>query len=279
MDRIHYFVTVFLLCASPLWAQHGSPTTAQQESFPSDKKSAQAPVRYKYGPIDVVSETNGADLRPYLPKVLRSIKANWYSRVPDAAYIPVSKKGVVVVSFKVMKDGTISSLQYARHSGDDALDSAAYEGVASSSPLPALPSEFGCEFVALRIRFFYNPGPDDAKTDDENTSARIPCVTTALHFTGEVGIALSPDASRVVAGDKQQFIATVIGVENPGIIWKVAGLGCDGSACGEISTDGLYRAPSDIPNPPTVTITATLRGASDQTASATVTIFHRTGSQ
>ena len=177
-----------------------------------------------------------------------------------------------MVNFKVMKDGAISDLKYEKRSGDDALDSAAYDGVASSAPLPALPTDFGCKFVALHIHFIYNPKPGEPARDRERTSTRIPCVTTTIHFIREVGIALSPDSGNLVAGGKQQFLATLIGVENPVIVWKISGPGCAGGACGEISTDGIYRAPSNIPSPPTITITAALKSESEENASATITI-------
>jgi hypothetical protein len=172
----------------------------------------------------------------------------------------------------VLRDGTISDPQYATHSGDGALDEAAYKGIVSSSPLPALPSDFGCRFVALRIRFQYNPGPGGVADDSSKTAGLIPCVTTEIQFVGQTGISLTPSTSQVSIGRNLQFLTTVIGLDDPKIRWKVAGSGCAAQACGEISSGGLYRAPPRIPNPPTIIVTATLENAPDENASAIVTI-------
>jgi hypothetical protein len=42
-------------------------------------------------------------------------------------------------------------------SGDIPLDRAAWAGITGSDPFPALPSEFGGQYLALRFRFYYNP--------------------------------------------------------------------------------------------------------------------------
>jgi hypothetical protein len=66
------------------------------------------------------------------------------------------KKGTVVLGFRIMKDGKIAAaLHYVASSGDAALDQAAHDGVASSSPVQPLPKEFVCEYVALQFHFYY----------------------------------------------------------------------------------------------------------------------------
>jgi TonB family protein len=193
--------------------------------------------------------------------------------------MPALKKGTVRIKFKVLKDGTISDVQYAAHSGDDGLDQAAYEGIASSSPLPALPSDFGCRFVALRIRFQYNPGLGEAADDSSKTAGLIPCVTSEIQFVGQISISLTPSSSQVSIGRNLQLLTTVTGLEDPKIRWKVAGAGCAAEECGKISSGGLYRAPLSIPNPPTIIVTATLENGADESASTTVTIVPPTSAQ
>ena len=46
-------------------------------------------------------------------------------------------------------------------SGDVALDRPAWGGITASNPFPPLPSEFTGPFLALRIRFYYNPDKSD----------------------------------------------------------------------------------------------------------------------
>jgi hypothetical protein len=44
---------------------------------------------------------------------------------------------------------------------------------------------------------------------------------------------------------------------NQGVTWSVAGTGCSGASCGTIDVTGKYTAPASVPDPPTVTVTAT----------------------
>jgi hypothetical protein len=161
-------------------------------------------------------------------------------------------------------------VQLVESSGDVALDRAAYGGVTESSPLPPLPSAFSCDFLSLRFRFYYNP----AQGEDfpRENPVRQPCVTTAIRLGGEIGVTVSPALAQVVAGAGQQFSAAVTGDVSSAVNWSVGGSGCAEASCGIISTDGLYTAPFGIPNPATVTVTATLAATPSQTASATVTI-------
>ncbi len=199
------------------------------------------------------------------------IKQNWYKLVPESARAPIMKEGKVTIEFHVMKDGKIAEIQFVRSSGDVALDRAAYGGVASSNPLPPLPSGFSCEYLALQFHFYYNPSAGDID-DGKVTRPVVPCVTTAIHMIGDVQVRVTPSSREVVTGTQQQFSAIVIGETNSSVIWKVSGSNCLGSACGSISPDGLYAAPSSIPNPPSVLVTATLAGDPSQGASATVTV-------
>jgi len=142
--------------------------------------------------------------------------------------------------------------------------------------LLALPSDFGCRFVAIGIRFQYNPAPGEAVNDSSKTAGLIPCVTSEIHFVGQISIVLAPPTGQVSIGRDLQFLTTVSGLDDPKIQWKVAGPGCKAEACGEISSGGLYRAPARIPNTPTVIVTAALENGSDESASATITIVPST---
>jgi hypothetical protein len=78
----------------------------------------------------------------------------------------------------------------------------------------------------------------------------------------------------------RQFIALVnpVGGQAPGsgasqgAAWSVAGAGCSGASCGTIDATGKYTAPATVPNPATVTVTASSVVDSTKSAAATVTI-------
>jgi TonB family protein len=75
---------------------------------------------------------------------------------------PLLKKGEVSIDFSILKDGTIAGMRYYSGSGDVALDRAAYGGITASTPFQPLPSEFGGQYLSLRIRFILNEKPEDA---------------------------------------------------------------------------------------------------------------------
>jgi TonB family protein len=126
-------------------------------------------------PIDVLSDTKGFNMKPYLMVVIEKVRANWVPRIPRNVR---SKRGQVAVEFRVLRDGEIDEEGYGRISGKKALDSAAYEAVIASSPLPPLPSEFPCQFIKLRFHFYYNPKLGDVK--GHNYDQPVPCVTTRI---------------------------------------------------------------------------------------------------
>src|SRR5215471_13916201 len=92
---------------------------------------------------------------------------------------------------------------------------------------------------------------------------------------GVAVVTVSPASVTVQPGGVQQFTATVSpSGANQAVTWSVSGsgTGCTGANCGTISSTGMYTAPATVPNPPTVTITATLVADSAKSGSATVTV-------
>ena len=85
-------------------------------------------------------------------------------------------------------------------------------------------------------------------------------------------VTLNPTALVLSAGGQQQFSAVVTGSHDTAVVWTVAGAGCFAYNCGIISTSGLYSAPSTIPSPPSVTVTAYAHADPTKHASSVVTL-------
>jgi hypothetical protein len=83
-------------------------------------------------------------------------------------------------------------------------------------------------------------------------------------------VSVSPSSASVMATKTQQFTATVS--DNSAVTWEVNGTAGGSSTVGTISASGLYTAPSVIPNPATVTISAVSQEDSLVQGSATVTV-------
>jgi hypothetical protein len=88
-----------------------------------------------------------------------------------------------------------------------------------------------------------------------------------------VSVSISPTTTHVATGTQQQFTATVLGTSNTAVTWSLSGVGCSGSSCGSITSDGLYTAPAVVPTPAQVTITATSDANSTKSGLAVVTII------
>src|SRR5437660_4982725 len=89
-------------------------------------------------------------------------------------------------------------------------------------------------------------------------------VSTALH--------VSPYKPIVATSTIQQFTGT--GITNATVNWSVNGTAGGNSTVGTISASGLYTAPSSIPNPATVQVTAADQASPSLTGSASVTVIN-----
>jgi TonB family protein len=104
--------------------------------------------------LQLLSDPMGVDFRPYLIKVLASVRRNWFAVYPESAKL--GAKGKVEIQFAISKDGSIPKLVYVMQSGSEALDRAAVAGISASNPLPPLPAEYAGNIVRLQLTFSYN---------------------------------------------------------------------------------------------------------------------------
>jgi hypothetical protein len=93
-----------------------------------------------------------------------------------------------------------------------------------------------------------------------------------------ISVSVSPTTASIRAGDSFQFTATVSGNSNSAVTWAVNGVAGGSSALGTISSSGNYKAPSSLPTPNTLTITATSMGSSSTNSSSAVTVLNPTPS-
>ncbi len=119
--------------------------------------------------VEVLSDTQGVEFAPYLQKVVRFVRRNWYQIIPDEARSTESKKGNVTLQFYIMRDGNVAGVQLHTPSGEAALDRAAWGAITTSSPFAPLPEEFHGRYLALRMRFYYNPTKSDLQSGAINT--------------------------------------------------------------------------------------------------------------
>src|SRR5688572_5227808 len=102
----------------------------------------------------VLSDTQGYDLAPYINDLYRRIRLNWYAVMPQAAIQGAS--GTVGIVFTITRTGTVSDLRLAPASGNTPLDRGATAAIETAAPFPALPADFKGDRLTLRILFLYN---------------------------------------------------------------------------------------------------------------------------
>jgi hypothetical protein len=96
--------------------------------------------------------------------------------------------------------------------------------------------------------------------------------TARVTVIDQISVAVRPANPFVGEGITQQFSATVLGTTNAAVKWSLAGTGCSGAACGTVSSNGLFKAPSSVPSPATVKILATSVADSSEAGSTMITI-------
>lgn len=105
--------------------------------------------------LELLSDPQGMDFRPYLIQVLASVKRNWQAVMPESVRLG-QRRGRVAVQFIIDKSGRVPKLVIAMPSGADPLDRAAVAGISASNPFPPLPAEFRGSEIRLQLVFSYN---------------------------------------------------------------------------------------------------------------------------
>ncbi len=107
--------------------------------------------------------------------------------------------------------------------------------------------------------------------------------STVLFFSAllnaQVSVSISPSTITLATLATQEFTATVTGSGNTAVTWQVNGVSGGTSANGVVSTtvlgtasEAIYLAPSAVPSPASVSVTAISQADSTKSATATVTI-------
>ena len=105
--------------------------------------------------IELLSDPQGVDFKPYLIQVLAAVRRNWFAVIPESARLG-GRPGRVAVQFAISKNGSVPKLVIAGGSGTESFDRAAVAGISASNPFPPLPIEFRGDQVRLQLVFNYN---------------------------------------------------------------------------------------------------------------------------
>ncbi|MDX2266483.1 MAG: TonB family protein [Bryobacter sp.] len=104
--------------------------------------------------LELLSDPQGVDFRPYMLRILAIVKKNWFAVMPESTKF--GRRGRTVIQFAIARDGRVPKLVIAGPSGTESLDRAAVAGISASNPFPALPPEFKGGEIRLQFSFSYN---------------------------------------------------------------------------------------------------------------------------
>ncbi|MGI8959046.1 MAG: TonB family protein [Bryobacteraceae bacterium] len=109
----------------------------------------------QHAAVELRSDPQGADFKPYLARILAIVRSNWRTVIPESVRMG-TRRGRTVLEFAINRDGSIPKLVIADPSGSEPLDRAAVAGLSMSNPLPPLPSDYKGLQVRLAFSFSYN---------------------------------------------------------------------------------------------------------------------------
>ena len=139
---------VVLACACAAMAQEAKQT-------PAGSGDQTAHVQTDGQGLEVLSDTQGVDFKPYLKAALHDVYAQWVELMPEGAR-KQKEKGTTVIRFTISPDGTIAAMHLDGTAHDVALDRAAWGAITGVGKFAALPSAFHGPDLELRVHFVVN---------------------------------------------------------------------------------------------------------------------------
>ncbi len=120
----------------------------------SEMRSLAAAASRSASNVELLSDAQGVDFRPYLTRILATVRRNWQAVMPESARL--GRRGQVAIQLSINRQGRIPKLVIAESSGAEPLDRAAVAGITASDPFPPLPEEFPGEEIRIQFNFLYN---------------------------------------------------------------------------------------------------------------------------
>ena len=112
-----------------------------------------------------------------------------------------------------------------------------------------------------------------AVSNSNGSTSASAAVTLAGSGTPAISVTSTPPGvTNIYTSATQQFNATVVGETNTAVNWLVNNIAGGNSTVGTIDTTGLYTAPSAIPSPALITITAVSQASASVSGTYPVTI-------
>jgi TonB family protein len=105
--------------------------------------------------VDLLSDTNGANLDPYMKELVSGLRKHWLPLANEAANQPLLKGEATLIDLTIGPDGRLSAMLLESSSHNTALDKAAWKTATAMTYLP-LPAGMKDANLKLRVHFVIN---------------------------------------------------------------------------------------------------------------------------
>jgi hypothetical protein len=109
--------------------------------------------------IQVLSDTSGANVIPYIHDLVAHLRAHWLPLMTDEAPRSPAKQDDTIISFTIAPDGHLQSMHLVNSTHDNGLNIAAWNSI-KETPYTATPSGMKDPNLILTVRFMVNETPD-----------------------------------------------------------------------------------------------------------------------
>ena len=116
------------------------------------------------------------------------------------------------------------------------------------------------------------PSPATVTVTATSAQDSTKSASTTVTLLPAVTVTVAPATATIAPGATQAFTATVTGDTNQTVTWSVNDVAGGNSTVGTIDASGNYTAPTTLPNPATVTISATSQADTHAVGKAQVTL-------
>jgi TonB family protein len=105
--------------------------------------------------VDILSDTNGADLGPYMRTLISDLKKHWLAPAGAATNQPLLKQEDTIIDMTIAPDGHLLAMRVEDSTHDSALDKTAWSA-AKETNYVALPAGMNDQNLKLRAHFVVN---------------------------------------------------------------------------------------------------------------------------
>jgi TonB family protein len=102
--------------------------------------------------VDLLNDTKGADLGPYMRVLIADLKKHWLPPATESANQPTPKQEETLLRFTIAPNGQISAMRLESPVQDTALDKAAWKAATEITPL-RLPAGMKDSSLTVLVHF------------------------------------------------------------------------------------------------------------------------------